>query len=551
MSGPPDDEWVVRWPTLGLLIYEWVYAHCIVPDGFDKGRPFEMYRWQTWCTCNHYRVKPDATAGQKAAAFHYRRSQVVGPQKSGKGPWSATIIATEAVGPALFDGWAGTDDGYVCADHGCRCGFEYAYEPGEPMGKPWATPLIQLLATSEDQTDNVYMPLQSMIRNGPLSDMMRVGEQFIRLPNDGRIDVVTSNATSRLGNPITFALQDETGLYTPQNKMTKVAETQRRGLAGMGGRAIETTNAPDPSEDSTANRTKRSKRPDLFVFHRKPAPDLSFKAKRDRAKILRYVYEGCDHVDLADIEAEAAELIEHDPPQAERFYGNIEVAGGGRAVDPFEWANRAVPKGPDGSWTDGKPPAGTEIGLGFDGSISDDATMLRGCTRDGWSFIVGKWIRPQGPKGRGWRVPRLQVDQAVRDAFATWQVGRMLCDPPKWHTEIEGWAEEFGDETVLFFDTNSDRRMGPAVDRWTTGIATGAHTHDDDPDTTSHVLAAHRRKARANAPDDDNRTLYTLVKGDDGSKIDGAVADVLAFEAAKTMPEIIDRDPVEPIIIVT
>jgi hypothetical protein len=36
---------------------------------------------------------------------------------------------------------------------------------------------------------------------------------------------------------------------------------------------------------------------------------------------------------------------------------------------------------------------------------------------------------------------------------------------------------------------------------------------------------------------DDQRTHYVLVKGEDGGRIDGAVADVLAHEAAMTMPE--------------
>src|SRR4051794_33101911 len=170
-----------------------------------------MYTWQLWCTANHYRVKPDATVGQLAPAFRYRRSQCVAPQKTGKGPWTAAVCALEGVGPAVFAGWAGRDAGYACSDHGCGCGWEFPYQPGEPMGVPWPTPLVQLAAFSEEQTDNVYRPLQSMIRYGPLGDLMRVGEAFIRLPNDGRIDVVTSSAQSRLGNPVTFVLQDETG----------------------------------------------------------------------------------------------------------------------------------------------------------------------------------------------------------------------------------------------------------------------------------------------------------------------------------------------------
>lgn len=327
----------ISFPTLGILIADWIEAHCIVPDGFDKGAEFVMYDWQLEATINFYRVKPGATRGQLSPAFHYRRGQIVAPQKSGKGPWTATIVAAEGLGPVVFAGWATGDEQYCCCDHGCGCGFVFEYEPGDPMGRPWPTPLIQLLATSEDQVDNVYRPLQSMARNGPLSEQMRVGEEFIRLPNDGRIDAVTSSALARLGNPITFAIQDESGLYTKQNKLVRVAETQRRGAAGMGGRTLETTNAWDPAEESTAQRTAESNRPDIYRQHRIPPAHLSYRNKEERKRIHRYVYAGSAHVDLDAIEAEAAELLERDPAQAERFFGNRIVHGHGSWLPDGLW----------------------------------------------------------------------------------------------------------------------------------------------------------------------------------------------------------------------
>jgi hypothetical protein len=127
------------------------------------------------------------------------------------------------------------------------------------------------------------------------------------------------------------------------------------------------------------------------------------------------------------------------------------------------------------------------------------------------------------------------VHDALAETFERYTVGRVFADPPKWWSELEQWAEIYGEEVVLAFDTNQDRRMAPAVDRWLTAIALGAHTHDGDPVVTSHVLAAQKKKARAKDPEDDMRTLYVLSKPGDGRKIDGAVADVLALQAAETM----------------
>lgn len=336
-----SDEYVVDFPTLGPLVERWIEQHCVIPDGFHKGQPYVMADWQAWCTYNHYRVREDAQWRPErpilAPAFFYRRSQIIAPQKSGKGPWSASYIANEAVGPALFAGWARKGEAYDCADHGCSCGWGWDYERGEPKGMPWPTPLIQLTAYSDEQTANVYRPLQSMIQHGRLGEQMKIREGFIRLPNDGKIETVTSSAMSRLGNPITAALQDESQLYTESNKLNYVAQTQRRGLAGMGGRSVETTNCPNPAENSTAQKTFESPSADIFRFYRRPPTHLSYKNKEERRKIHRYVYEGSWWVDLDALEAEAAELMQTDPAQAERFFGNRFVKGAGAWLPDGLW----------------------------------------------------------------------------------------------------------------------------------------------------------------------------------------------------------------------
>ena len=343
-------EFVVDFPTLGDLADGWMKQHCRVPDGFKRGAEYVQADWQFWCTANHYRIRKEAEWRPEQPlmnqAFTYRRSQIVAPQKTGKGPWSAGVTAYEAVGPCIFGGWAGKGDGYACSDHGCRCGWEYEYLPGEPMGIRHPSPIIQLTATSEDQVANVYRPLTAMIKLGPLSDLLYAREGFIRIAGEtggddfDRIDVVTASANSRLGNPVSFVLQDETGLYTKQNKMVNVAQTQRRGAAGMGGRTMETTNCWDPSENSTAQQTFESQAQDIFRFYRKPPADLSYRNKRERRKIHAYVYEGSWWVDLDSIEAEAAELLETDPAQAERFFGNRLVYGQGAWLQEGLWDGR-------------------------------------------------------------------------------------------------------------------------------------------------------------------------------------------------------------------
>ena len=270
---------------------------------------------------------------------------------TGKGPGAACWVCVMAVGPSLFGGWARRGDVYDCADHGCGCGWYWEYEVGEPMGRRHPSPLIQVLATSQDQVDNIWRPLTAMIRfnDSPLRSLLLPREEFIRVvgenpddPDLDRIDAVTSAATSRLGNPISDFVQDETGIYTTRNGMVQTAETMRRGAAGMQGRGITTTNPWDPAEESTAQRAYEADMPDVFTYFSPPPPELSFQDRRQRRKILEHNYAGITHTNVDAILAECEELMLTNSAGAERFFGNRvrQTAGAWIGADVWDaaWA---------------------------------------------------------------------------------------------------------------------------------------------------------------------------------------------------------------------
>lgn len=521
----PDPK-VVDFPTLFVAL-DWVERHCVIPDGFRQGQPFELISWQSWCLANFYRVKPTAlwvpTNPVLAPAFHYRRSQIVLPQKAGKGPYTAAHVCLEGVGPALFAGWAEGGETYDCRTHDCGCGWVYEYEPGEPMGMPWPTPLIQITATSEEQTDNVYDALRPMIEGGPLRELIpKTGEEFIRLPSDGRIDVVTSSAQSRLGQRVTFVPQDETGIWVASNKMVKVAETQRRGLAGMGGRAEETTNAWSPAENSVAQRTGESTSKDIFRYHPQAPKNLSYRDKRERRRIHVIVYgeslkENGGHIDLDSIEAEAAELLETDPGQAERFFGNRCKSGAGAWLKDGVWEARLAPR---------TVKDGTKICLGFDGSDSSDWTAIRAETLDGYCFtpLFGPDELPTywDPSLHGGEIPRSEVMAAVDELMNRFKVVRMYCDVREWKTDIEGWQLKYGDKKVIKWETNRIAQMHASLKRFVSDLPL-VITHDACVKAEQHMGNA-RKLPR---PGDH----YILGKASDHQKIDIAMAAVLAHEA--------------------
>lgn len=488
-------------PTLGWGVLRHGARYLPAPD--DPGRPFILTDEQVDFILRFYAL--DADTGDHL----YRRGVIEMAKGWGKSPLAAFVAVEELVGPVVFDRWDDT-------------------APGGAVGRPWTRPWVQIAAVSEDQTDNTYNALYEMLATDDARPAKALGIDLGRtrchlVGRPGVLEPVTAAAGSREGQRLTFAVEDETHLWTRRNGGVKLAGTLRRNAAKMGGRTLETTNAPLLGEKSVAEAADNS--PGVLHLARRPSviPDPRWTDARLKTALAE-VYGDAVWIDLDRLVREI-----RDPAtswdDALRFYFNVRSAGAGRAVDPRVWASLAKPR---------EVPPGTRIGLGFDGSISQDATVLRGCTADGYSFNIETWVRPPG--AMDWRVDRRAVGQAVARAFETYSVGRMLCDPFKWQTEIEDWAVALGDAVELL-DTNSPAKFAPVVDRWLTGIREASHTHDGDPVVDLHVTSAHLRKVRIGDEEGDGRTRYVLIKGDDHGRIDGAVADALAYEAALTMAD--------------
>ncbi len=437
----------------------------------------------------------------------------------------------EFVGPVVFDGWA---KGGETTDWG------YVYKAGEPMGRAWPNPWVQIAAVSEDQTDNTFGAIYELVTANDNRAAKELGidngrTRLYLIGRPGRLEPVTASAGSREGQRLTFAVLDETHLWKSRNGGVRLAATIRRNVGKMGGRSVETTNAPQIGEKSVAERSGNdATRGHSGILHyatrpiEEPQPDWS---DDQMLTALNVAYGDAHWIDRQRILKEI-----RDPStgwdDALRFYFNIRTVGMGHAVDPRLWDQLGRTRMLD---------AGTYIALGFDGSISQDETWLVGCTQDGYSFVIARWARP--PNEPEWTVPRSEVHATIARIFTTYRVGLFYFDPPKWWTEGEQWADKYGAQKVIALDTNQPRRFAPMVDRWLTAIREGTHTHDGDPALADHIKASHLKKVRDGDQEDDGRTKYVVVKGEDRRKIDGAIADILAFNAAMTMPDAKSRKP--------
>lgn len=511
-----------EFPTLGYLVADWIEELCVVPDGPVIGSRFiltdEMLRFLLW----HYRIREDVEAPDRhkpSTPFVYRRSQLVRPQKWGKSPFSAAIVCAEAEGPVLFDGWDAN---------------------GEPVGRPWDTPHIQITAVSGDQTANVWRALQPMIELGPLADIIPdTGYTRINLKSGGLIEPVTAEGRSRLGQRLTCALQDETHSWLKVGGGHRLAQTQRRNLAGMGGRSIETTNAWDPSEQSIAQLTDESPAKDIYQDYPTP-PKGRMTHKRERIKVLRAVYGDSARngrgwkgwVDLDRIDAEIEELLPIDPGQAERFFLNRSAEGESVAFDLDTWSALAHYQDPyvrpQGSR------AKRAITIGFDGARFDDSTGIV-CTDllSGYQWVAGLWEHPDvWTETYPWEVPESEVEQTVDEIHQQFRVVRAYGDPPYWESQMAAWSGRWPKVWFSWW-TNRLKPMAYALHAYTGAMAAGELSHAGDPDLDRHI--ANARRLQINVRDDKGRRMWVIQKERPKSpkKIDLAVAGCLSWEARR------------------
>lgn len=500
-------------PTLGDQVGDWIESHLVVGDGYLKGQPYrltdEMWRF----LFRNYQLVPDAAPWPSDYMFQHTGAQLRRSQKWGKDPFGAAIAWAEALGPTRFDGWDAA---------------------GDPVGAPYPTPLIACLGTSEEQTANTYRPFMAMAQEGPLINTpgLDVGMTRTILPGGGQVDPVTCSMKARLGAPMTMVIITETHLFTLQGGYRSVAGAVKRNVTGMDGRWLELTNGWDPTEASEAQNTAESGDPAVYIDTIQPIRVENLEDDEELyAELLRQYGDSAREkggwVNVRGRIMPAVQSKIHLESDRRRYFLNEIVVGVSAFVQPEAW---------DAAARDDDPlQPGDVIALGFDGSKKKDATaLIAQRIRDRRLFTIRIWERPK-EAGPDWQTPSTEVDKAVKDVFAAYQVTVMFADPYRYQDYLDSWSALWPDKIVMF-PTNVEIRMDRAIERFMTSLANAEITHDGDEQLKRHMINAvvtkgSRKKARP-GEDDELHTYYLkLAKKSDRRWIDGAVGGVLAHEA--------------------
>ncbi len=532
--------------SLGWLATSWMEFFVRHGPGDVQGQPVVHGEEYTGFIVNSYAVGTNPMNNHLLHDTIFL-SRAKGCDKSGL---AGRFCLFEAFGPCRFGGWA--EGGEIYTDP-WGFGFEYEYQPGEPIGRHITAPFIRILATEENQTGNTYRTVKFNLTDDdcPLSELpgIDVGKWSTFLPDGGEIRTSTASASSKDGGLETFAVADETHLYDTQelrDMRDTVVQNLWKRQQGAGTLLLETTTMFAPGDNSAAEQTfeeaeaiesgkkKHEGASRLYYDHRwGDCPDLS--DEQSLRKAIRDAYG--DAIAWMHEDSLVAKVYDTrtSPARVRRFMLNAQVPSVDSWIAPHEWDAC-------GDATKRLQP-GDVVVLGADGSIRDDSTAVVACRLDdGHMELIGVWEKPDGAAGEEWQVDREAVDACIAQAMRKFDVVGFYMDPPHWADYLDRWHNEFAEDMQvkatrnrpLEWWTNRPTQMVQALQRFHEAVLEQRITFTPPDDSVgeerarartfrTHVINARRNPTRAGLQ---IRKEYPKSP----KKVDACVAAVIAWE---------------------
>lgn len=157
----------------------------------------------------------------------------------------------------------------------------------------------------------------------------------------------------------------------------------------------------------------------------------------------------------------------------------------------------------NGAGVDDTIPLGAKITLGFDGSVSGDATGLVACdVETGILKVLAVW-EPDF-SNPDWVVDRAEVNAAIHRAFTDYNPVMLWADPSFYEPDVLEWSKQYRNRVERIPPTN--HRIAPMAQQFLQDMVSGKLYHDKNPTMTRHALnaiateAGSFRKEKKNSP---------------------------------------------------
>lgn len=467
-------------PTRGEEICDWIEANLVFGEGDRSGEPVRLREFQRRFLYRLYEYYPET--GRR----RYKRALWMMGKGNGKTPVAAFVGAVELNQPAR------------------------------------RAPHVLIGASSLKQANLVFGDLAASMRApSPLAPHVETFELEVRLKGrPGLAERVAAEAGTNDGARATTFLADE--LHEWVGRLERVFLILEGAVAKREDGFTLSTSTAGTNKGSEVKRqfdagcrlASGETSDDTFLFECFAAPDgldLGDPAVRLAAVLAANPAAG----DFNSIENIMHRYDTMPLFEWQRYYLNQFTKAGAQWIGADEWAVRSSSR---------KLEDGETIWAAFDGSYARDSTGIVACTADGFEEVIGVWERPSDA-AEDWVVPREEVDHTVAEMFKRYRVRELACDPPGWHEEIANWAELYGDEVVIHYQTSTPSRMIAACSKFYSAVLEGGISHSGDP-----VLARHLSNAVVKEIYDG----YYITKehSKSANKIDIAIAAVIAYDRA-------------------
>jgi hypothetical protein len=459
--------------------------------------------------------------------FSYRNGVLRRMKGWGKDPLVAAISLAELCGPVAFS---------------------HFDENGDPVGKRRPSPWVQVAAVSQDQTRNTFTLFPAMISERLKKEFkLDINKTIIYAAGGGMIEGVTSSPLALEGKRPTFVIMNEIQWWTEANAGHAMYDVidgnvtkSRLGAA----RYLAICNAHVPGQQSIGERmweTYQSVQSQVAVdtgllydaleapadtpVSEIPSPAVDLVAHNEGVRQLREglrVARGdAVWLDLDTIVASIMDVNNSVSESRRKFLNQINATED-QWIAPHQW-DAILQELPDPL----KP--GDRITMGFDGSKSGDHTALVACrVEDGLIQVLKVW----DPQDYGGEIPREQVDDQVRWAFANFDIVGFRADMKEFESYVDQWSRDFKrklkvkaspNNPVAFDMRGQTKQFAKDCERFHDAVLEGAVMHGDDRLLKQHVLNAHRH------PTTFGFISIRKATKDSSRKIDAAVCAVLAY----------------------
>ncbi|MFP7366296.1 terminase [Corynebacterium callunae] len=473
--------------TLGYEALAWAAKYLRHPNGKRAGQRWQFTREQARFILWFYAV-------DECGYWIYSSGERRLAKGSGKSPFAAVLALLELFAPVRFLRF---DDRV----------------PGGVIGQPVKLPWVQIAAVSREQTKNTFRMITAMVSKKNAPQLHRdydfeVYKTQIQVAGGGKLETITSAASTQEGAEITAAICDETEHWLPQNGGVELFSTIVDNLSKSGNRVVCTLNAWKPGLNSVGEKNfdewclqevGRSKGGKTLYDARMAPPDTDLSDEKSLRNALEFVYADCPWA-LEQISSMIKRIwnTQTSADDSKRKYLNWPTVDTRSWADPKNWAQMARP--------DIEVEPGERIAMFFDGSLSNDTTALVGCRiSDGHIFKIGFWEPPE--EGI---IDVESVAARVSWAKETYQVAGFFADVREWEsfTKLQ-WPEEFRDTLEIMAVPGGKAPQWVAWDmRSKTWDFTQAcelvereilelgFTHDGDADLGMHVRNMRRHENR-------------------------------------------------------